>query len=87
MVLSGEQEGPSSITQCGAVECGEVKCGEVKCGEYKSGEVKCREGKCGAGPDDLNKLFLVDLRSIFMEYSDLWVGFRVWWPRSTNCEI
>ena len=41
----------------------------------------------GAGPDNLNKLFLVDLRSIFIEYYDLWVGFRVWWPRSTNCEI
>ena len=33
-----------------------------------------------AGPDDFNKLFLVDLWSIFMEYSDLRVGFWVWWP-------
>ena len=40
-----------------------------------------------AGPDNLNKLFLVNLRSIFIEYSDLWVGFRVWLPCSTNCEI
>ena len=41
----------------------------------------------GAGPDDLNKLFLVDLWSIFMEYFNLLVGFRVWWQCSTNCEI
>ena len=40
-----------------------------------------------SGPDDLNKLFMVDLWSIFMKYPDLRVGIRVWWPHSKNCEI
>ena len=44
-------------------------------------------GGLGTGPDDLNKVFLVDLWSIFMEYSDLREGFWVWWPHLTNCEI
>ena len=39
------------------------------------------------GPDDLNILILVDLWLIFTEYSDLRVGFRVWWPCSSNREI
>ena len=32
-----------------------------------------------SGPDDLNKLFMIDLWSILMKYPDLRVGFRLLW--------
>ena len=40
MVLSGEQEGPSSVTHCSAVKCGEAQCFEVKFCEVWGREVR-----------------------------------------------